>query len=744
MLRIPSVSLFVLAALTACGGSSSGSVTGLTGPQQVTIVDSGQNVGSLRLPSNLRAVAGSDYETDPTRMWVRDDSMDTLETVNMILDMLSQTNYADQTNQGVYRCLVEEDERNEGGGERGQTGPVYEEWVVESTRANNAAPQIVKFWVDQDEAMGSEVEAIIYGLMTIEAEPSADQPLGDFTLQFKSLPASEAPTSTNYFFQGYLRTIDRNDGLTEVEFYMWEGDPDGAVPAGEMHIRERVHVVGNPDDDSGHAYSEYKRVANSMPGIGSWTEQAEYQMQFNSDYVALMDVTNGNTIDVKDRNDFDTYVYRYGLYDNVTEARIDQLSGFPIEDASGNYGWAGFHGIWFPEDVSVTNGMTVYRRSYSTDTLTPYTVVVVPGRLEKRTRSSITLGDIVDEDMQMFDPSAGTEIMVRYTGTDFLHVANRSGNSWTSIAPVSIAGSFTTGEWLHFWSHARGSVEFTWPATLNNSVPAYVWSSQTINADSAELAAGNLTLNGYFQMLKSDITSNQANFVGAETPYLPDATGVAAGNQTYVFDKTTLMLTLGGNDVNFLEGVTATSGPGMHGLHCGPLFENALASFNDIPTETTTYNWNIGANEWNQLRTLKDSAGAYVAFTPPLRFNYTHSEVGSAFDGRSFYLEWDGTNLHGMPYNEDPNDNRWYPAFNIPTSTTLTENSNTYKVKQLEGEQIMVSVGDPNSVFAAQGFDLSSPLSAPTSDPWEDPAIGSRPTVTDPPIYVGGVIQSDS
>ena len=62
-------------------------------------------------------------------------------------------------------------------------------------------------------------------------------------------------------------------------------------------------------------------------------------------------------------------------------------------------------------------------------------------------------------------------------------------------------------------------------------------------------------------------------------------------------------------------------------------------------------------------------------FAAPLRFNYTHSEAGSPFDGRSFYLEWDGTNLHGIPYNEDTNDNRWYPAFNIPSGTTLTSGS---------------------------------------------------------------------
>ncbi|MCR9245167.1 MAG: hypothetical protein NXI31_09055 [bacterium] len=739
------VSSIVLLALAACGsGGSSGSIQGLSGPQQVTIVESSGGSSTVRLPRGVRGVAGSAYQTDPTRMWVRDDSMETLDTVNMILNSLSQTNYPDRTNLGAYRCLVTEESRGSGGGERGQTGNNYEEWIVESTRANNSAPQIVKFWVLQDEAMGQDIEAIIYGLLTVRAEPSDAQPLGDFTLNFKSIAATNASTSTDTIFQGYLRTVARTDSQTELEFYMWNGDPDGTVPTGEFHTRERVHVVGDPSTDAGRAYSEYKYVANAVPGTGSFTESGEYQMQFNADYVALRDVTNSNALDVKDRNNYDTYVFRYGVYDATTEARVRQLSGFPVEDAAGNYGWAGFHGIWFPEEVTVTNGMQVLRRSFQNNTTTPYTAVVVPGRLEKRTSSAITLGDVIDEDFQMFDPSAGNEILVRWTGQQFVRMATRSGNSWTpESSPVNIESSFTTGQWMNLWSQARGQVEFTWPASILNTTPAAVWQSTTVTADSPELASGDLTLHGYFHMLKADITSNQANFVSSETPYHPDATNVSSGNQTYVFNKTTLMLTLGGNDVNFLNGVTVTQGPGMHGLNCGPLFATALTSLGQAGSQSVTYDWSIGSNPWNQLRTLKDGDGNYVSFTPPKRFTYTHNESGSPFDGRAFNLEWDGMHLGGVPHEENSGDNRWYPAFNIPTGTQLTSGQSTYLVKQLEGEQVMVSVGNPSAVYTSQGFDLDTPLSAPGQDPWEDPAIGEKPTITAAPLYVGGVLQTE-
>jgi hypothetical protein len=734
------VPLFAFTMLAACGGGDdSGAVTGLQGPEQVTLVESSTGGTSpLRMPDGVLAVAGSDYMTDPTQFWIRDDSMRSLETVNMILQSLHQTHYYDQTNRGAYRALVEVDESGQGGESRGSQAATYEEWIVDSRRASNSAPQIVSFWVLSED--GGE-EVTIYGRLTITSEPSDANPLGVFTLHFKGLPAAEAATSTATVFEGYLRSLARTDGQSEVEFYMSHGDPDGTVPSGQRAVRERVHALGDPSADTGRAYSEWKHVDNG-PG-GPFTSEGEYTLQFDADYVARRDLVNPAD-DVLDRHDFDSYVWRYGLYDATTEQRVDRLSGFPLEDAGGNHGWAGFHGIWFPESVSITNGQTLLRRSFATNSTTPYTAVVVPGRLEKRTRSAITLGDLVGEDLDYFDPSAGGESRVRYTGSDFVRVATRSGGEWTPVnPPVSIASSFTTGQWLNFWSQARGSVQFTWPSSLSNGVAVYVWSSTTITADSPELASGDMQLYGYNHMLKANITSNEANFQSSQSPYLPDATSPSSGNQTYVFDKETLMLTLGGNPVNLATGVTITQGPGMFGLNCGPLYATALASFAEFGTQTTTYEWMIGSNPWNQLRTLKDGTGAFVAFDPPLRFTYQHDETGSPYDGRTFFLEWDGSNLHGIPHEESSSgDGRWYPVLNIPTGTVLTDGTTNYLVKQLEGEQIMVAVGDPAAVIAARGFDLSTQLTAPTATPYEDPAIGTMPSLTSAPLYVGGILQT--
>ena len=46
-------------------------------------------------------------------------------------------------------------------------------------------------------------------------------------------------------------------------------------------------------------------------------------------------------------------------------------------------------------------------------------------------------------------------------------------------------------------------------------------------------------------------------------------------------------------------------------------------------------------------------------------------------------------------------------------------------------------------IYAAQGFDLDGQtITAPTGSPYEDPAIGAKPTVTAAPLYVGGVSQA--
>lgn len=724
--------------LAGCSSDSS-SVSSLEVPAQVQFVDA-QNSGSLTLSPGVLAVT---YDEDPTQFWIHDDSMEALDTVNMILCSVQQTRFdhASVLNAGPYVALVACEERGgeQSGAGRGGDAATYERFVVDSKRAGPGDPHIVDFWLDTT-APDASTPAIIYGKVTITESPSDSRPFGAFEMHFKQLLASQAHDDPNVLMSGYLKTVDRDDNQAEFAFFNSSGDVTAAQTVGSQAFRQRARLVGMPGG-AGRAYSENRYAYN--PGTGTVVDGAENFVQFNSSYLARRSVTGSSVIKVFDRNDFNTSVYRYGVYNASTNQRVEQLSGFGVEDANGVHGWAGYHGLWFPSHVTLTDGATLTRRSYEQGGQDEtYLAVVVPGILEKRTRSNSTLGNLKNEDLEIFDPTSGTEIRVQWNGTDLMQVATRSGGSWTTQTPASISSSYQTDDWLNFYSQSRGNVQLVWPASApTDNTVVHMWTHETITADSAEMANGNLTLYGYRNCLKPLLTSNQANFTSAETPFYPDATDVT-GVRTYTFNKNTLMLEISGSEVRLGDGVTVSGGPGQFGFECGPLFATSLSTLSEAASQTTTYTWRTGTNQWNQLRTIKTTGGAFVAFDPPMRMSYTHNEpTNTLYHGKTYSLEWTGSDLHGVPFSEG-NDNRWRPGFNIPSGTEVTVGNTTYKIKQLEGEQEMVEVGSPSTVIASQGFDLDVILTAPV-DETQDPAIGAMPDLDEPPLFVAGVAQNE-
>ena len=747
-------SILVMAgACSSGGGGGTAAVGALSVPAQVTLVDA-QGAPSTLLAGAQAAVADElgrriaqarAFDTDTADFWVRDDSMEALNTVNVILCSVQQTGYDDPDvlNAGPYAALVECEERGSSGGGQGRGGdvPEYQRFVVDSQRASATAPHIVHCWLEQVE---EGQPALIYVKLTITESPTTNAPYGAFELHFKSLLVSQAHDDTNVRFHGVLKTVPRNDGRAEFVFYQNGGDVDATQTVGQQSFRQRARLVASADGREGQAYSETRSAYNN--GGGTMTQGAEYFLQYNQDYLARKRVSGSQTTEVFDRNDFNTRVYNYGVYTNDSSGDfVARRSGFGLETQGGDYGWIGYHGLWFPDNVTITDGQTLIRRSFEPNsTPTEYTAVVVPGRLEKNERTAITLADIKNEDLEFFDPMTGSQIMIQWDGTNLMKVAERPNDSWIDLDPhVNVSGDFSSGDWLDFYSRHRGSVQMLWPASPSDASVAYVWSNVTIDGSSSEIANSNLTLHGYFGMLKPLLTSNQANFQSSETPFYPDATSTSVGNKTYTFNRTSLMLEESSQEVRLANGVEITQGPGQFGLRCGPLFPTALTVLSDVSTQTTQYFWTVGGETWNQLRTVVDSNDDNIQFDRPLLLSYTHDEPTSAYHGRSFILEWDGNNLHGVPYNEVPGKNYWEPAFNIPNGAVVTDlqTSTQYKIKQLEGEQSMTSVSSPSTVIASEGFDLDTTLTPPT-DTYQDPAIGAIPTVTEPPKFVAGEKQT--
>jgi hypothetical protein len=749
--------------LVSCGGSggTTGSATPLSVPSQMTIVEAqGGQAGNLRaggaqVPGVLYQTTGTDYDTDPTRIWVHDESMDPLDTINMILCMLDQTGYQDPTvlNTGPYVVLVNESRcesrgADPSGGEQSQaTGVVgYQEWTVDSRRESAGAPQTVRFWIDWDEDSGNgSFPARLYGRLVIHESPSASAPYGKFVLDFKLLDRQASHDGTDYIFRGTLSTVDRADGQAEYTFWMTEGDFDSTPAAGESARLVRARVVTDAAGSSGRAYSSVHEKRDE--GMGLQTELRDYHLRFNDRYLARKKVDVAEQVEVFDRQNFDTYPWRYGLYRADTEARVALQSGFGVRTTAGHYGYVGYHGMWFPPEVTIQTGTELIRQSFDPNSGgTTYTAFVAKGKLEKRVRTASTLGNLKGESLRTHDHAAGTMLRVQWTGTDLVKtgVWNHSTRDWTPVdPPVSILGSYQPEQWVGLYSDARGEVNLVWPqSNPTDGTPVSIWTTSFITADSPELANGDLTLHAYYQMPRSQITLAQANYQNGQSPFFPDATNLGEG-KTYVFEKSSLTLLLQGAPVTLALGVDPTGGPSSGGIYGGPMVTSPLQNFADLNSQPVTYRWQTGTRDWNQLRVIKDGNGAFVAFDPPMVFFYTHDEPAKpTYHGKSYKLEYMGRgDLHGIPYFKEPGTNRWYAAFGIPSGTVLTNSTGSYLVKVLEAEQRMIAVQNPQQVITEQGLGLDTTLTPPT-DTWTEPGIGAKPSVDAPPLYIDGQRQS--
>ncbi len=754
------------AALTSCnsGSSDSGAIAPLEVPSQMTVIAANDaQTGSLRLGADplrqrtregVAAITGSPYETDPVRLYVHDESMEVLGTINGILTMLGQTGYDDPQvlNQGPYIALVEDamddnkggDPTNGGQASSGEEAVRMMEWTVRSDRASATAPHIVQFWIDWEESGGGgggNMQSRIYGRLTITEAPSETAPYGVFNLNYKMLPRSSAADAAG-MMTGTVATLARNDGRAEYTFYEAQGDYDVDPPINEQASRTRARVVAEPDGTTGSAYTANNSKYNDNGTIRD--DSYEYHIAFNSGFMARRTVAGSSTIEAFDRNDYQTFPWRYGLYDATTEARVSLNSGFSIKTGDGARGFAGYHGIWFPENVTVTNGMSVTRDNGGEGTPESYTVFVAPGKMVKRTRSATTLGNLKNEPLYWFEQNSRDNLTVNWTGTDLVKVArfDRNDNQWVEIdPPVSIASNFAANQWVGFNSPARGQVNFVWPSSgpLSDSTVAAVWAESNLNSDSTELANGDLTLHGYFQNLRPNITQAMVNFTSNQSPFFPDATNTNEG-QTYVFTRTGLVLTHASQSVTLVDGVDLDGTPFGNGLASGTMVASALTALSDMANQTTTYRWQIGTQSWNQLRALRDTQGAFVAFDPPILLNYTHDRPSDTrWHNRTFRLEYQGYGqLHGIPFEEVSGTGRWYPVFSIPNGTVITNNAGSYKVKVLEAEQKMTRLGNPNTVITREGLDVNTSLTPPANT-YTDPAIGAKPSVTAAPLFIRGV-----
>lgn len=732
------------------GGSSSdpgGEVAGLSLPNGVDLVTvSGDTGGSaVAAATNLNFSAQSDFSTDPTHVHVWDEAVEPLKIINSILKAFGQTCAQKLVNQGPYIALVEMDD--DGGDDSGGTGQSsggeaveYEPWAVDSTRSSNSSPANVQVWIEGEENMGQGqvIQSTIYAHSEITAEPSADDPFGQFALDF----AMVNHDNNRVFQRGTLATTNTSNGLAGFTFQV-----DAPVQYGGD---TRINVLTTPDRTTGRA-----RISTTDWDSG---DTFQYLVAFNQRYFARQ---RGNQVSLFDRDSFRKNTWSYNLYwaedgaGHTAGQRVQLESGFPFTYRSQGetlYGHVGYWGIWSPEAGKPVNGATIRRET--ADGFDEYTVRRAPGRLIHVQRLDLDLIELDGESLEWWDWSNGTQYLVSYVHDeldgvgDFFKTAtwNQGSSSWEDLgAPEQIV--INAGDWYGFWSRTLGgNVQY-----VGDELTVKIFTQSFASGDDAIFnGAEALTLYGVTQCLRAGLTAAEAE---AGDVYLADVNFDAA--YEFSFERSTRTLRYGGPRVGLLSGEVPTTGPYTWGMRTGPLTTedpSTLGLVNpwDIWNLDDYYVYETGANDWNQYAMVLDEAGVAVHFDAPIQFLYTHETANDAnadpaYDGVKMMLDYGGAGmLWGIPHEEvdldgDLQPDRWLPLFSLADGAILGPNGE-YVVKAIDSELNMLESADSMPAMLQSLLNQAASMNLPTLSSWNSPVTDSIPTDLGEPKVVGGVL----
>ena len=785
--KLTPLSLLILA---ACGGGGSSetppidpvadnpvppvvaTVEGLAMPDVISIVtDPGANPAptankvTASTSSKPFDDADTDFTNDPVRAYVWDESMGPMQMVNQILCYVGQTR-ADELVNVTYTALVDtarcERENGEGNdqGQSSANGEVeYQLWTVESIRESDTAPQRVRIWVpseDSDSDDPMDQQNILVDV-TIASSPSDDLPFGDFNMSWKGVvnfDGNEIPT-----MQGTLQTVENLDG--KLQFMFYNGSD---MPGGDFNFSEAANVI--LDD------------ADGTSGIGKtathWVDpffefHSEYSVAYNpSRFLRGRDQNEDGTPDAQlcnDRLNMDENVWRYNLYDQTDGSRTELNSGFPFTTEIGGVqydGYISYWGMWLPEGVDKSLVTSITQQDFSGDgNNSSFEVVHTPGKLIKRTKSTIPLADL---DGANFIYWNDVEYLVEYTSDTVLNDGSQVGDAgFFKIATIDffagerqvtpIEPSMILDDFMHFYSETLGgSIAYD---SFSDPTNIVVFQEEIISGNDTSLfgSAGQVSLACYFDCLKAGITTDQLAGIG-DSPYLPQSEDVNAPAALYTFSLSDLTLRdQEGNAIAMAEGQIAPQDSQFSwGINTGAMVLQGTPLDNpwDTYNQQVSFTWETGPNDWNKMTFIRENGAAeFVQFDRPMQFLYRHSNENdrnssnSDYAGQSYLLEYGGPgDLWGFP--ELQNDVRHMRAFSLADGTILSNQSGDYVVKATEMEkrmkelEVTACTEGENSLSLDSALDISLPTASDVA-PIEF-GLDDKPEVTDPPRVVGGEI----
>ena len=709
----------------------------------------------------------SAYATDPQQSHVEDATSRGIGQVNMITCIMSAMRPDALVNDGPYIALVDmqkcdSDKRSSTDNSSGATGASnFATATVNSTRASNSDPMRARIWLDDPESEGAEIAINL----SATAAPTASNPYGQFRLDYCGNMAGTPGCAFNGFLEGAAGGVSY--------FEREQGDGGGGTKALRM-------TATSTTSGSGSLHMEDSN------------NSATFSFAYNADYYRRSD-DNGEQCFARDARDPETgmSVWRYGLYDAATGARVERNSGFPIEfthSGTKYQGFLGYYGLSLPaaaQDVLV-NGDTVDKVDYgngNSPTRTPYTVLKAGGKLMKYTRHVRTLHEI---DQIPFTTWIGMEASSFFAGAqpnmqyelnwddaagNFKVTAQMScgpnGCSTQALpSPQTVDASFWASRGgIQGWSNQLGGEVFVNLQGVGSPVdPSQVqvaYRSQDLVYPSQLPAALHClrdcptaaSMSAYFapgsQAPSPFVAATANNFQPTLAANLVDYTSDAA---------TALLLDGAAAPVVVDAPREALDGNPQfrNGVRTGKLFVNLADAECDVGSGTycewrvnsldVYYQWETGVQSYNQFAAVKDANGQFVNFDAPLQVNFAVPQ-GAAYGqyaGQSIVLQYGGFgDLWGIPgfcvspttNQEVPCDGgevRYVPSFVIPHNATqgvVTSNGTTYLVKWLDRE---IRFARKNlAVCDTAGLTVPTGATLPTAGDLADPSDSSSP------IYIG-------
>ncbi len=738
----------------------------------------------------------SAYLTDPQTSYVQDATSDSIGQVNMISCIMHSMRPDALVNQGPYVALIDKNKCDSSKGSGGSStdasasqAPAYMTAIVDSTRASNTDPMLVKAWI----ALSEEDKSLtIYAHISATEAPSTANPYGAFRMDYCGIADGTQTCSLNGFMQGGSGTLS-----------YFEADQHGSDQ--EVTALQLTSVGTTSGSGS---------INLQGPDGNGGTQTFAYNFAYDPNLFLRADSQNSSECFSRDASDPDTglSVWQYGLYDATSGARIDRNSGFPIQFTSGGstyQGYTGYYGLQLQAGAPTpANGSTVQKVDYTNGAASTanYTVVTNGGRLTRYTRQSRTLQSIDKIHFNVFVnnasalglPDSNTQYEMfwddsagRFQAVGEMH-CDQNGCQlqtysqalaldpalWVSMGGVQGYSQSLGGDLFVNLAGLTGSVDSTNTLVVYH-IQDLVYPDDTTLPATLYCASNCPTAASMTAFLVQG-QGNSPYVAGTANNFAPVS---AAGLTSYAIANAVLTDSAGqavtDTDPNDFQNAQQY----QNGVMSGRLFANlsdAVCPDNATPADycdyvvnsaSVYYVWQTGPGNYNQFAAIKDSSGAFVHFDAPLNVNFqvpAGAQYGD-YAGTSIVLQYSGFgNLFGIPgscvsaSNNEPvscgsQNSRYVPQFVIPydpsaspqkgiVTKTADGTTTSYLVKWLQRE-IRFAVKSP-SVCTTANLIAPTNVQLPTATMLKDPSssssdvyLGTRPTLTSAPRVIQGEVK---